>query len=232
MAKKLKQEYPSCYIQTHLSENQDEIKWVKELFPEAKSYLDVYDSFDLVSKRSIFGHAIYLTQKEYSTLHIRGASVSLCPTSNLFLGSGLFQFRKFKQDGQKVHIGFGSDIGAGTSVSMIKTLCEAYKVVSLEQGSALKREPLQAFEAFYQITLGAALSLDLDNKIGKLEEGYEADFVVLDLKPDPVQDLRISKIKGESIEALEEKLFAFMILGDDRNIKATYINGEVVYEKN
>ena len=229
--KELKNKYPSTYIQTHLSENLDEIEWVKTLFPEANSYLDVYDRFSLVTDKSIFAHAIYLEDDEYETLSNKGASVSLCPTSNLFLGSGLFKLRKLKKQNSNIGIGFGSDVGAGTSFSILKTIHEAYKVVSLEQNTS-NREALGAFEAFYQATLGAAKSLRLDDKIGKLKKGYEADFIALEFKADDLQKLRIDRIKDDnSIESLEEKLFALMMMGDDRNISATVINGEVVYKK-
>lgn len=232
LARKLKEKYPTTYIQTHLSENLDEIQWVKSLFPNAKSYLDVYDSFGLVTNRAIFGHAIYLEEQEYKTLHEKGASVSLCPTSNLFLGSGLFKIRKLKDENCEVKIGFGSDVGAGTTLNMIKTLNEAYKIVSLEQNSAQNREALSAFEGFYQITLGASISLDLEDKIGKLASNYEADFVVIDFKADEIQNLRMQKIEEhnkDDLAELEEKLFALMIMGDDRNIKATFVNGKKVY---
>ena len=232
LAGELKKKYPTTYVHTHLSENKKEIDWVKSLFPESKSYLDVYDSFGLVDKRSIFAHAIHLEDEEYQTLYDKGAAISFCPTSNLFLGSGLFKIREMKKENRNIKIGLGTDVGAGTSFSMIKTLADAYKVISLEQNNNTKREAFGSFEAFYQATLGAAQSLYLDDKIGKIEKGYEADFIVIDFKPDALQNLRINKIeesKKSDLEKLEEKLFALMIMGDDRNIISTFINGKKVY---
>ncbi|HFU76102.1 MAG TPA: guanine deaminase, partial [Arcobacter sp.] len=192
LAGNLKEKYPSTYIQTHLSENKDEIKWVKSLYPDNLNYLDVYDSFGLVTSRSVFGHCIHLEQSELQTLKEKKASVSLCPTSNLFLGSGLFKIRELKQ--HNIKIGFGTDVGAGTSFNMFKTLSEAYKIVSLEQNT-IDRKPLGVFEAFYQATLGASISLKLENKIGKLETDYEADFIVLDFAVNDLMDLKIKIIE-------------------------------------
>ena len=228
----LKKKYPSTYLHTHLSENKNELNWVKSLFPESKNYLDVYDSFGLIGKRSIFAHAIHLEDSEYEILHHKGAAISFCPTSNLFLGSGLFKIREVKKENREIRLGIGTDVGAGTSFSMLKTLNDAYKIISLEQNNKIKRQALCSFEAFYQATLGGASSLYLEDKIGKLEAGYEADFIVIDFKPDTLQDLRIRKIEESeksAIEKLEEKLFALMIMGDDRNILATFINGKKVF---
>jgi len=230
LAGKLKRKYPSVYVHTHLSENKKEIAWVKSLFPKAKSYLDVYDKAGLVGEKSIFAHAIHLEKNEYKTLSKKNASVSFCPTSNLFLGSGLFKIRKLKK--KNIKLGIGTDIGAGTSFNMLKTLQEAYKVVSLEQNTSNKREALNSYEAFYQATLGGAVSLHLESKIGKLESSYEADFIVVDFAADELQKLRINNLKSDpkdTLAILEEKLFSLLITGDDRNIAATYVNGKQVY---
>ena len=232
LAGKLKKKYPSTYVHTHLSENKNEIKWVKSLFPKAKSYLDVYNTYGLVEKRSVFAHAIYLEKEEYKVLSKKGAAISFCPTSNLFLGSGLFKIRNMKKE--NIKIGLGTDVGAGTSFSMLKTLNEAYKVISLEQNGKENKKLFSAFEGFYQATLGSAKSLYLEDKIGKLQAGYEADFIVIDFKADELQELRISKIQETNksdLEKLEEKLFALMIMGDDRNILATFINGKITFCK-
>jgi guanine deaminase len=234
-AGELKKKYPSTYIQTHLSENKDEIQWVKSLFPEASSYLDVYDKYGLVDEKSVFAHAIHLEENEYKTLYKKGANISFCPTSNLFLGSGLFKIREMKKTNREIGLGLGTDVGAGTSFSMLKTLNEAYKVVSLEQNGANPRKALCSFEAFYQATLGGARSLSLEKLIGKLDKGYEADFIVINYKPDTLHNLRISKIEKSdqsNLEKLEEKLFALMMMGDDRNIVSTFIKGKNVYRNN
>ncbi|MDC0932899.1 guanine deaminase [Arcobacteraceae bacterium] len=234
MAGKLKKKYPTTYIQTHLSENKDEIEWVKSLFPKSENYLDVYDNYGLVGDKSVFAHAIHLEEEEYHLLHKKGASVSFCPTSNFFLGSGLFKIREMKKKTRNILIGLGTDIGAGTSLSMIKTLSEAYKVTSLEQNTTTKREPLGAFEAFYQATLGGAKSLALDDKIGKLEKGYEADFIIIDFEVDDLHKLKMDTIENSKdtiFEKLENKLFSLMMMGDDRNIISTFVKGKQVYKK-
>lgn len=244
MAGTLKQTYPDVYVQTHLSENKAEIDWVKSLFPTANSYLDVYDQHQLVDKKSIFAHAIHLEPDELETLQKKQASVSFCPSSNLFLGSGLFNIRQLKE--HNIFIGLGSDVGAGTSFSMLKTLSDGYKVTSLEQNGK-DTQPFGAFEAFYQITLGASESLDLADKIGRLAPDYEADFVVIDLAATKLQKLRMDTINAgyaqtdangsfnlnqeQQLSQLEEALFALMIMGDDRNIVATYVNGAPVYQR-
>lgn len=231
LAGALKKKYPTTYLHTHLSENCDEVAWVKSLFSEAKNYLDVYDKAGLVTSKSIFAHAIHLENSEYDVLHKKSAAVSFCPTSNLFLGSGLFKIREMKKEGRSVRMGLGTDVGAGTSFSMLQTLNEAYKVVSLEQNGSSERRAFSAFEGFYQATLGGANALSLDDKIGKLSSGYEADFIVLEFSATPLQKLRMQNInetKQSALETLQEKLFALMIMGDDRNIVATYVNGKRV----
>ncbi|MBU1642174.1 guanine deaminase [bacterium] len=232
LAGNLKKKYPSVYLHTHLSESSEEVAWVKSLFPEADSYLDVYDRAGLVTSKSIFAHAVHLEEQEYALLHKKEAAVSFCPTSNLFLGSGLFKIREMKRSDRNVRIGLGTDVGAGTSFSMIQTLNEAYKVVSIEQNSAKPRLTMSAFEGFYHATLGGANALCLDDKIGKLAKGYEADFVVLDFEATALQKLRMRRVKDSPkspIDSLSEKLFALMMMGDDRNIVATYVNGKKVF---
>ncbi|MCJ7765302.1 MAG: guanine deaminase, partial [Thiovulaceae bacterium] len=187
LAGDLKKRYPSTYLHTHLAESTEEVAWVKSLFPEADNYLDVYDRAGLVTSKSIFAHAVHLEEQEYALLHKNDAAVSFCPTSNLFLGSGLFKMREMKRADRTVRIGLGTDVGAGTSFSMLQTLNEAYKVVSLEQNAAQPRLAMSAFEGFYQATLGGANALSLDEKIGKLAKGYEADFVVLDFEATALQ---------------------------------------------
>lgn len=217
-AQQLKQEYPSVYLHTHLSENKDEIAWVKTLFPEQKNYLDVYHHYNLTGKRAVFAHCVHLEEHEWDCMHHTDSAIAFCPTSNLFLGSGLFPLNKAWQ--KQVKVGLGTDIGAGTSFCQLQTLNEAYKVQQL-QGNKLS-----AFESLYHATLGGAKALDLDDKIGNFNIGKEADFVVLDLKPTALQQLRQSKTKS-----LEDALFALFTMGDDRNIQATYIYGKKVYEK-
>ena len=218
-AGQLKQEYPDVYVHTHLSENKDEIAWVKSLFPEQKSYLDVYHHYGLTGKKSVFAHCVHLEEDEWNCMHHTDSSIAFCPTSNLFLGSGLFPLKKTWE--KHVRVGLGTDVGAGTAFCQLQTLNEAYKVQQL-QGNKLS-----AFESFYHATLGGAHALHLDEKIGNFNVGKEADFIVLDLNATPLQRLRQSRS-----QSIEDALFALMTLGDDRNIHATYIAGVEVYAQN
>jgi guanine deaminase len=218
-AGQLKAEYPDVYVHTHLSENKDEIAWVKDLFPAQKGYLDVYHHYGLTGQRSVFAHCVHLEDDEWQCMHETDSAIAFCPTSNLFLGSGLFPLRKTWQ--QQVKVGLGTDIGAGTSFSLLQTVNEAYKVQQL-QG-----DKLSAFESLYHATLGGAKALDLDDKLGNFNAGKEADFVVLNIKPTALQQLRQSRAKS-----LEDSLFALFTMGDDRNIEATYIYGQKAYSQN
>jgi guanine deaminase len=220
MAGQLKAEFPSVYVHTHVSENLKEVAFTQELFPEAKGYLDVYDQYGLLTNHSIFAHGVHLTESEFQRLHDTGSSISHCPTSNLFLGSGLFNLYSAVDAKRPVKVGMGTDVGAGTSFSMLTTMNEAYKIQQL-QG-----QKLSPFKAFYLATLGSAKALDLDSKIGSLEKGKEADFVVLDLANSNLQYLRMAHASD-----LHDQLFALMILGDDRNILTTFANGERVYQR-
>jgi guanine deaminase len=217
-AGQLKAEYPEVYVHTHLSENKNEIVWVKDLFPEQKGYLDVYHHYGLTGQRSVFAHCVHLEDAEWDFMHQTNSAIAFCPTSNLFLGSGLFPLKKTWE--KQVKVGLGTDIGAGTSFNQLQTLNEAYKVQQL-QG-----DKLSAFESLYHATLGGAKALDLDDKLGNFNLGKEADFIVLDLKATALQALRQERAKG-----IEDTLFALMTMGDDRNIQATYIYGEPVYVK-
>ncbi len=218
LAGKLKKEYPDVHVHTHVSENLKEIAMVKSLFPERSGYLDVYDHYGLVGPKTVLAHGVHLTDPELKTIGEKDAAVAFCPTSNLFLGSGLFPMDKAEKFG--VRIGFGSDVGAGTSLSNFRTQNEAYKIMQL-QG-----KKLSAQKAFYISTLGSAKALYLDDKIGNFEIGKEADFVVLDLKATPLIDYRLSFAKN-----IDEKLFALMMIADDRLVKSTYIMGKSSYTK-
>lgn len=218
-AGKLKAEFPSVYVHTHLSENTNEIAWVKQLFPDRKGYLDVYDHYRLTGPRSVFAHGVHLDpDKEVQTLLNTHSVISFCPTSNLFLGSGLLPLIDLRERG--VRIALGTDVGAGTSLSILQTLNEAYKVAQMRQTK------LSAYEGFYLATLGGARALSLEDKIGNLLPGKEADFIVLDPRATALAALRADMSK-----TLQERLFALMILGDDRMVKATYINGVQQYER-
>ncbi len=218
-AGQLKAEYPDVYVHTHLSENKDEIAWVKDLFPAQKGYLDVYHHYGLTGQRSVFAHCVHLEDAEWQCMHETDSAIAFCPTSNLFLGSGLFPLNKTWQ--QQVKVGLGTDVGAGTSFSLLQTVNEAYKVQQL-QG-----DKLSAYESLYHATIGGAKALDLDDKLGNFNVGKEADFVVLNIKPTALQQLRQSRSKS-----LEDSLFALFTMGDDRNVEATYIYGQKAYSQN
>lgn len=212
LAGELYKEFPSTYMHTHLSENVNEVRWVASLFPERQSYTDVYAHYGLVGPRSIFAHGIHLSPAELRLLADGGATIAFCPTSNLFLGSGLFPWRATCHAG--VNIALATDVGAGTSFSMLETLNEAYKVQQLQGVSVTVHEGL------YSITLGAARALRLDDRIGSLEVGKEADFVVLDPCATP-----LLRFRSEHAQSHDDKLFSLMMLGDDRAVRAVHLAG-------
>jgi guanine deaminase len=216
LAGELFQQYPDLYMHTHLSENRQEIEWVKGLFPERKGYLDVYDHYRLIGPRAVFAHGVHLCDEECQRLAETGSAVAFCPTSNLFLGSGLFDLPKLEAHG--VRVGLGTDVGAGTSFSQLQSLNEAYKVMQL-QG-----KKLDPFKSLYLATLGGARALYLDDKIGNFAAGKDADFVVLDYQATPLLSYRLAQAS-----TLAETLFALIMLGDDRAIKATYAAGNPVH---
>ena len=212
MAQTLAQEHPDCHIQTHLSENKDEIAFTKQLYPQARDYLDVYQSYGLLGQRTLLGHSIHLEAREVDALAETGAHPVFCPTSNLFLGSGLFDHESLS--GRGISNGIATDVGAGTSYSMLQTLNEGYKILQL-QGLAL--HPLQAF---HWATRGNACVLGLDDKIGNLDPGTEADIVVLNARSTPAMALRMDRVSS-----LAEELFVLQVMGDDRAIESVYISG-------
>jgi guanine deaminase len=225
LAGTLLEEFPDVYLHTHLSENVDEVAWVQELFPDCNGYLDTYDRAGLVGERSVFAHGIHLTDDEFNRLSEANCAIAFCPTSNLFLGSGLFNLEKAKCVEQPVKVGLGTDVGGGTSFSLLKTANEAYKVAQL------RHQKLSPFQALFLATLGGARALSLQDKIGNFDVGKEADFIVLDLRATPLMVFRNPTSTAMSLEELAEKVFTLMILGDDRAIRATYIAGELAYEQ-
>jgi guanine deaminase len=209
---RLLDEHPGVFLQSHVAENRGEVAWVAELFPSSRSYLDVYDHSGLLRQRAVFAHCIHLDATDRQRMAATGAAMSFCATSNLFLGSGLFDMRAAHDAG--VRVGLGTDVGGGTSLSMLRTLDESYKVCQLAGQS------LSPLRAFHLATLGGAASLYLDDRIGNFDVGKEADFVVLDPTATPLLARRMARTT-----TLEERLFAFMILGDDRAVYATHILG-------
>lgn len=216
----LHKEYPDTYIQTHLAENKDEIKETMDLFPDCADYLNIYEKAGMVTDRSIFAHGIYLSDSELERIQYAGSFISHCPTSNLFLGSGLFNMRRAND--KCVITTIATDVGAGTSFSMLQTLNEAYKVQQLN-GYAMN-----SFESFYKATLGAARALRLEDKIGSFSLGNEADFIVIDYVAQYIQKIRMEYLKSCNKWNIENMLFGLQILGDSRNIKATYVMGRKI----
>ena len=211
-------EFPDCYMQTHVSENKSEVAWVKELFPERKGYLDVYDNSKLCRPRAVFGHGIYLTDDELTRMHRTGSAISHCPTSNFFLGSGYLDVFRAMDATRPVRVGLGTDLGAGTSFSILMTLNEAYKAAQLNSHT------LTAGHAYYLATRGTAHAMYIDDKVGSIAPGMEADLVVLNMKSTPIIDYRM-----QFVEDINEALFVQMTLGDDRAVQATYVAGQLRY---
>lgn len=212
LAGRLFREHPGVFLQSHLAENRAEVAWVAQLHPEARSYLDVYERAGQLGMRALFAHCLWLDDSDRRRMAERGAAMSFCPTSNLFLGSGLFDLARARALG--VRVGLGTDVGGGTSLSMLQTLNEAYKVLQLGGQS------LSAASGFYLATLGGAHSLYLDDRIGNFAPGKEADFVVLDPRATPLLARR-----SAACTTLEERLFVLMMLGDDRVVAATHVMG-------
>lgn len=213
----LYRERPDLWLQTHLAENKDEVALVKKLFG-GRSYLDVYDRYGLLGKKSLFAHAIHIDRTDRTRLAATGSALGFCPTSNTFLGSGLFELHAARSRG--VDVGLGTDIDAGTSYSMLQTLSEAYKV------TAPRGRNLPAHRGFYLATLGGAKALDLDHAIGNFHVGKEADFTVLDWAATPVLARRT-----QIATTFEERLFALMILGAEQAVSATYVLGDRAYQR-
>ena len=213
-AGKLAADYPDTWVHTHLAENTAEVDEIAQLFPDRRSYLDVYDHFGLLRDRSVFAHCLHLDDADRALLAKRGGAVAFCPTSNLFLGSGLFDLQSMADAG--IPVGLATDVGGGTSLSMLRTMGEAYKVLQLRQQS------LPASRALYLGTLGAARALGLDEHIGNFAIGKEADFIVVD----PTAS-SISARRAAAANSIDELLFSLLFLGDDRNIAATYLQGTV-----
>jgi guanine deaminase len=208
-------EHPECLMQTHLSEQTDEIAWVRELFPNARDYLDTYETFGLLGERGLYGHAIHLEPREMDRLAEVGASVVHCPTSNTFIGSGLFNTAGMMARG--INVGLATDTGGGSSFSMLRTMAATYEIAQL-RGVAL--HPAQLL---WLATYGSARALHLDHQIGNIAPGMAADMVVLDLASTPAIAQRSARA-----EDIWEEIFPTIMMGDDRAIAATYVAGQKV----
>ncbi|MDH3531399.1 MAG: guanine deaminase [Gammaproteobacteria bacterium] len=218
-AGRLAGEFPDTWLHTHLAEDNEEVEEIARLFPHSRSYLDVYERFGLLRERSVFAHCLYLDAADRELMADKGGAAAFCPTSNLFLGSGLFDLRSIAAAG--IATGLATDVGGGTSLSLLRTMSAAYKVLHL-QG-----QTLPASRALYLATLGAARALRLDDRIGNFAPGKEADFIVLDARGTALAARRAAATS--SIEAL---FFALIFLGDDRHVAATYLQGDAVSPSN
>lgn len=219
LAGELAAAYPDTYVQTHVAENTDEVAWVKALYPQARSYLDVYDRCGLLRPRTMLAHCLWLDDADRARMAETQSAAAICATSNLFLGSGLFDFSR--ADAAQMPLSLATDVGGGTSFSMLQTMNETYKVARM--GGTY----LPALRLFYLATLGAARSMQLEGTIGNFMPGAEADFIVLDPCATPLLERRSSRT-----DSLEELLFAFALLGDDRAVFATYAAGQQVHARN
>jgi guanine deaminase len=214
MAGALVKEFPDLHMQTHLSENHAEIAYTCELYPEARDYTDVYARYGLLGQKALLGHCIHLSEREADVLSETGSVAVFCPTSNLFLGSGLFDYQRYRSREKPLRIAAATDVGGGTNYSMLRTMDEGYKVI------ALQGEKLNPFQSFWQITRGNAEALSLADKVGTLDAGTDADIVVLDSGAIPAMKLRM-----ETVKTLAEELFLLQTLGDDRAVREVYVAG-------
>mgnify|MGYP003642487852 FL=1 len=205
-------EHPDCLMQTHLSEQLDEIAWVRDLVPRARDYLDTYEEHGLIGERALFGHAIHLEPREIDRLAETGAAVVHCPTSNTFIGSGLFDMAKIAA--RHIPIGLATDTGGGSSFSMLRTMAAAYEI------GQLRGTPLHAAQLIWLATAGSARSLHLQDKIGSLTPGLEADITILDLASTPAIEQR-----STNANSVWDMLFATIMMGDDRAVKTVWVNG-------
>jgi len=212
-AETLAREHPDLHIQTHVSENLAEIAYANELYPNYGDYVGIYEKYHLLGPKTLLGHCIHLSPRETGALADSGSVAVFCPTSNLFIGSGLFDYDRLHQHG--VRIGVATDVGGGTSYSMLRTLDEGYKVLQL------RGQRLNPLRSFYHMTLGNARAVSLDNRIGSIAPGHDADLVVLDARATPQMALRM-----ETVDSLVNELFLLQTCGDDRAVVETYVAGK------
>lgn len=213
-AQALAAEHPDIHIQTHLSENHAEITFTHELYPWSRDYTDIYEHYRLLGPKTLLGHCIHLSEREADALSDSGSVAVFCPTSNLFLGSGLFPYQRMRRREKPVRTATATDVGGGTNYSMLRTMDEGYKVI------ALQGEKLDPLNSFWQLTRGNAEALSIADKAGTLEPGTDADVIVLDATATPAMRLR-----KETIASLAEELSLLQTLGDDRAVREAYVAG-------
>jgi guanine deaminase len=213
-------ERPGTWLQSHVAENAAEVDWIARMFPEHARYLDVYAHHGLLGPRAIYAHGIHLDEPDWRALHASATAIAHCPTSNNFLGSGLFRMARAKDAGRPVHVALGTDVGGGTHLSMLRTMQAACEVAQMAG------DPLSPTRAWWLATAGGARSLGLADAVGTAAAGYEADLVVLDLASTPLIEFRMRHAQG-----IDEMLGVQMALGDDRAIRATYVAGKLAHDR-
>jgi guanine deaminase len=214
-AGELARQYPDVWIQSHVAENKDEVAWVRTLYPDARSYLSVYEQFGLLRPRAIYAHCIHFDDQDRALMRDTGAAAAVSPTSNLFLGSGFFDYAGADRVGHLY--GLASDVGGGTSFSPFQTMLAAYYVG--REGQTKSGVSLSPQQLWWQHTAGAARALGLEGVVGNLQPGCEADFVVLNPQATP-----LLARKTAQAGSLDELLFALIVLGDDRLVEKTVIS--------
>ena len=213
-------ETPGAYLQSHVAENRAEVDWIAKLYPAHARYLDVYADFDLLGRRAIYAHGIHLEETDFARLHESGTALAHCPTSNNFLGSGLFSLHRARAAQRPVHVALATDLGGGTSFSMLRTMQAASEVAHLGG------HPLSPLYAWWLATRGAAEAIDVEAHIGDVRPGCEADLVVVDLESTPLIEFRM-----RYVDSVEEALAVQLALGDDRAIRATYVGGALAWDR-
>jgi guanine deaminase len=206
-------EYPDCLMQTHLSEQTDEIAWVRDLFPQSRDYLDTYEAQGLLREGAVYGHAIHLTDRERARLIEAGASLVHCPTSNTFIGSGLFDMTLASQ----LRVGLATDTGGGSNFSMLRTMAAAYEVAQL------RGQSLHPAQLWWLATQGSARALRCEDKIGNLAPGMEADLIIIDLASTPAIEQATRRAAD-----LWQQLFPTIMMGDDRALAEVWVGGKRV----
>jgi guanine deaminase len=213
-------ETPGAYLQSHVAENPAECEWIASLYPSHARYLDVYAHFGLLGRRAIYAHGIHLGESDFARLFDTQTALAHCPTSNNFLGSGLFSLHRARERRRPVHVALATDLGGGTSFSMLRTMQAASEVAHLTG------HPLSPARAWWLATRGAAEALDLGEHVGSVEPGRDADLVVIDLRSTPLIDFRM-----RHVDDLDEALAVQLALGDDRAIRATYVAGRLAWDR-
>jgi len=216
-AGELAAKYPDVWIQSHVAENRDEVRWARELFPQARSYLAVYEGFGLIRRRAVYAHCIHFDDDDRALMRDTGAAAAVSPTSNLFLGSGFFDYEGARRVGMRY--GLASDVGGGTSFSPFHTMLAAYFVG--REGQTKPGVSLSPQHLWWQHTAGAAQALGLEDSIGNLQPGCEADFVLLDPQATPLLARKVATARN-----LDELLFSLIVLGDDRVVDRVFVNGQ------